>query len=88
MQIVNGMVVRSKKGHDKGRFFVAVSVENDIAYLADYYGRTPASPKKKKLIHIAPTKTVITPENMRSGDEVRKILAGFNGRAALSKEVL
>ncbi len=88
MQIVNGMVVRSKKGHDKGKFFVVVSVENNIAYLADYRGRTPDFPKKKNLIHIAPTKTVLDSESVGSDDEIRKILAGFNGRAALPKEVL
>ena len=88
MQFEKGMVVRSKKGHDKGKFFVVIRLENDRAYLIDSDARTLDSPKKKNLVHLAPTKTVIDEASMRSDSKIRKILSGFNGRVALPKEVM
>ena len=75
-----GTVVRSKAGHDKGSFFVVLKVENDIACLSDGKSRTAEKPKKKKLIHLAPTKTVLDERSMETDIEIRKILAGFNDK--------
>jgi len=84
MQFVKGMIVRSKKGHDKGSFYVVVQADNDKAYIINAESRTVQKPKCKKLIHLAPTKTVLSEEQLRSDDEIRKILAVFNGRVRFS----
>ena len=88
MQFVRGMIVRSKKGHDKGRFYVVLRQDGDCAALADAKSRTEACPKMKKLLHLAPTKTVLTEAQLHSDSEIQNILAKFSGRAALPKEVI
>ncbi len=80
MQFVKGMIVRSKAGHDKGSFFVVLRVENDMAYIIDGAARNAQKPKKKKWIHLSPTKTVLSEQSMETDVEIRKILAEYNGR--------
>ena len=88
MQFEKGMVVRSKKGHDKGKFFVIAGLDGGTALLIDSAGRTAQAPKRKNLVHLAPTKTVLDEKTLESDGEIRKILAAFNGRVALPKEVM
>ena len=83
MQFVNGMVVRSKKGHDKGRFFVVIRLEGGFAYLSDGINRSGKRLKKKNLIHLAPTKTVLL-EDVMTDNEIKKTIAGFTGRLCSS----
>lgn len=83
MQFVNGMVVRSKKGHDKGRFFVVVRLEGNIAFLADGFSRRLDNCKRKNILHLAPTKTVLGEESMTE-NEIKRILAEFTGRLCSS----
>ncbi len=83
MQFVKGMVVRSKSGHDKGSFFVIAETENGYALLTDGRSRPLASPKRKNLIHLAPTKTVVPPQRMTDSG-ISLILAGFNSRVRTS----
>ncbi|MGN1458138.1 MAG: KOW domain-containing RNA-binding protein [Acutalibacteraceae bacterium] len=80
MQFVKGMVVRSKAGHDKGSFFVVLKVENDIAYIIDGKSRTATKPKKKKLIHLSPTYTVLDEQSMETDSEILKTLSTFNSK--------
>lgn len=80
MQFVKGMVVRSKAGHDKGSFFVAVKTENDFAYIIDGKSRTLENPKKKKQKHLSPTSTVLCEQSMETDSEIQKVLAEFNGK--------
>ena len=68
MDIVVHSVVCSKAGRDKGRFFAVLSMEGDAAYIADGDLRKLEKPKRKKLIHLAPTKTVFS-ENQLSSDK-------------------
>lgn len=78
MQFVKGMVVRSKAGHDKGSFFVVLKVENDIACIIDGKSRNSTKPKKKKLIHLSPTSTVLDEQSMETDSEILKTLSTFN----------
>jgi len=78
MQFAEGMIVRSKAGHDKGSFFVVLRTENDVAYIIDGKSRTVRNPKKKKLIHLSPTKTVVDQRLMEADIEIRRILTEFN----------
>ena len=83
MQFVKGMIVRSKAGHDKGKFFAVVRIENGFAYLSDGKGRSLEFPKKKNLIHLAPTKTVLDMDNA-DVSAVCGSLAVFNSRVRSS----
>ncbi len=80
MQFVKGMVVRSKAGHDKGGFFVVVDVDADMAKIVDGKHRKLENPKKKKLIHLSSTNTVLDERSMETDSQIRKILSAFNGK--------
>ena len=82
MQLVKGMVVRSKAGHDKGCFFVVVKVENGFAYIADGKHRTVLSPKKKNPLHLAGTLTVLNEQSLLTDSKICEIIAEFRGRLA------
>lgn len=58
------MIVRSKAGHDKGRFMVITDVEGDFAFAADGKERKLSKPKKKRLKHLSVTKTVIALDDL------------------------
>lgn len=64
MEVKVGMIVKSKAGRDKGRFMVVTAVEGDFAFIADGKERKLEKPKKKRLKHIAVTKTVIALDNL------------------------
>jgi len=78
-----GQVVFSKKGRDKSRAFVVLSVEGEYVFLADGRLRPLGKPKKKKVIHIQPTNTVVdlqmavTTGGLKDAD-IRKMLLPFN----------
>lgn len=84
MRFKKGMVVRSKAGHDKGSFFVVLCVEDGIALIADGVSRTINKPKRKNLIHLSATATVLDERSMEADIEIRKILVGFNDRVRSS----
>lgn len=88
MQCIRGMIVRSKAGHDKGSFFVVLKVENDIAYIIDGKSRTHDKPKRKKLIHLAVTSTVLSEQTIEAESEIRRLLAEFNSKVRSFKEVI
>lgn len=78
MRYQRGMVVRSKAGHDKGSFYVVVAVENDTALVADGDKKTVTSPKRKKLIHLAFTSTVLSEQIMNDDTKIRQEILIFN----------
>ena len=52
MEMKCGMLARAKAGHDKGRVYVIIDLDQSYVYLADGIGRKLAFPKKKKKKHI------------------------------------
>lgn len=76
MNIVKGSIVRAKSGRDKGGFFVVLGTEQQFAYIADGKRRRVEKPKKKKLIHLAPTNTVYE-GSTDTNPKIRKILNEF-----------
>ena len=60
MEFSVGQVVISKAGRDKGDVFIIYNIEGAYLYLVDGKSRLLESPKKKKMMHIQPTKTVDT----------------------------
>ncbi len=47
-----GMLAKSKQGHDKGELFLIIKEEDPYVFLADGKGRTLEKPKKKKKKHV------------------------------------
>ena len=47
-----GMLARSKAGHDTGKVYVIIEVDDTYVYLADGSIRTLKNPKKKKRKHV------------------------------------
>lgn len=88
MQFERGMVVRSKQGRDKGRFYAVCGFEGAMVLCTDGCRRTHQEPKPKNPVHLAPTKTVLSGETLSSDSEIRKALSEFTDRIALPKEVM
>jgi ribosomal protein L14E/L6E/L27E len=78
MDIQKGSIVRAKAGRDKGSFFVVLSTENGYALIADGRRRRVEHPKRKKLIHLAPTNTAHT-GSLETNPKIKQILREFNG---------
>jgi len=78
MNFVTGSVVRSKAGHDKGSFYAVLSIDDDSAYVADGGNRRVSSPKRKKLIHLAFTRTVLSEQILNDDSKLSEALAPFN----------
>lgn len=77
MDIVKGSIVRAKAGRDKDKFFVVLETDGGYALIADGRRRRVEKPKRKKLIHLAPTKTVYK-GLVDTNPKIKKILKGFN----------
>lgn len=77
MEIIEGAVVFSKAGRDKGKKFLVLSLENNYAFIADGDLRKVEKPKKKKLIHLQKTNYVCHIKEDITNSEVRKILAQY-----------
>ena len=77
MTITTGSVVRAKAGRDKESFFVVLKVENGFAYIADGRRRKVESPKRKNLIHLQGTNTVLS-ETMDTNRKIRNALRNFS----------
>ncbi len=85
MDIVEGSVVRSIAGRDKGDLFIVLLREGNFVYLANGELRKVDRPKKKKLKHLQGTNSVsefiqnkLSIQGKVTNSEVRKALAEFN----------
>lgn len=78
MQLKIGTVVYSLAGHDKGDFQVIIAFDDKYAKVCDGKYRPLERPKKKKLIHIKLTNTVVDESFLNSNKSIREILRPFN----------
>ena len=85
MEIVRGTVVKSRAGHDKGSYLAVLETDGRYALTADGKTRRVSSPKKKNVIHLAPTAAVLSEREMESDSELRKALKRFSAETV--KEV-
>lgn len=76
MDIVKGQIVRAKAGRDKGGYFVVFILDDAFAYICDGKSRKVEKLKKKKYIHLEPTKTIVEKE-LKTNREVKKVLREF-----------
>lgn len=88
MQIKQGSVVKSIAGHDSDRFYAVVRLEGDFAYIADGKVRKLESPKKKRLKHLAPTKSEVDLNETATNNKLKIALSEFNSEGPVTKEVI
>ncbi len=67
-----GALVKSAAGHDKGRFYIVLRIEDGFAYLADGKRHGLNSSKKKRLKHIVPLKGSADVSRLLCDAHVRK----------------
>jgi ribosomal protein L14E/L6E/L27E len=77
VDLVTGSVVRALSGRDKGGFFAVISAGEREVMLCDGKRRTLERPKRKNIIHVAPTQTVLDERQMTTNAAVRKALSTF-----------
>lgn len=72
-----GMLARSKAGHDAGKVYVIIGVEDEYVYLADGKIKTIDRPKKKKKKH---TQIILNKYDIANADDVKikRILKEWN----------
>ena len=78
MELKKGTIVYSLAGHDKGDFQVIIEYDDKYAKVCDGKYRPLERPKKKKLIHIKLTNTVIEESFLSTNKSIRNILKPFN----------
>ncbi len=76
MSIEKGSIVRASAGRDKGGFFVVLDADSEFAYIADGRTRRIERPKKKKLIHLCATNTIIE-GSVETNPQIKKIINQF-----------
>ncbi|WP_322172347.1 KOW domain-containing RNA-binding protein [Acutalibacter caecimuris] len=79
MELTRGQVVKSKAGRDKGRFLAIVDLAPPWALVCDGKQRPLERPKRKKLLHLAPTATVLPEEALATNRTLRAALGAFPG---------
>jgi len=78
--IVEGNVVVSKQGYDKGKIYVVKQISNEYAYVMDGLNRHFYNPKKKNLKHLQGFGVVcVLDENNvgKTNNEVHKLVKMF-----------
>lgn len=72
--------MQSRAGHDRGDFQVILRLDGAYAYMVDGRRRTLENPKKKKLIHLAPTGAVLGEESLSTNRQIRTALQKYRER--------
>jgi len=74
-----GSVVYSAAGRDKYRFYAVVGAEGEVVLIADGKARKLEKPKRKNVLHLRPTKTVLSAVALKTDKQLRLALLPFNG---------
>lgn len=65
-KIKPGMLAWSRAGHDKGKLYMILRIEEDYVFLADGKQKTIKNPKKKKQMHVQPIYQI--PKELETAD--------------------
>ncbi len=84
MELKKGVVVYSLAGHDQGTFQVVVEFDDKSAMVCDGKYRLLEKPKKKNLIHVKLTNTVLDESNLRSNRSIKAALRPFKDSLNIS----
>ena len=77
MELKKGVVVYILAGHDKGTFQVVMDFDDKFALVCDGKYRKLEKPKKKNLIHIKITNSVLDDDDIKSNRAIRLALRSF-----------
>ena len=81
-----GSVVRAVAGRDKYRFYAVVEFGQGEVFIADGKRRKLAAPKRKNLLHLQATKTVLGHASLKTDKQLRLALWPFNEEPGAHKE--
>ncbi|WP_300409513.1 KOW domain-containing RNA-binding protein [Lagierella sp.] len=77
-ELVEGQVVRSLTGRDKGKFQLVLRLlDKDYVMVVDGKRRKLENPKKKKIKHLQKTKTIFELSEVSNDCHIRKLLKEF-----------
>lgn len=79
---MEGRIVCSKSGRDKGHFMVVVKAEENIAYVCDGKERPLEKPKRKNIKHLAFTNTSLDKNSYITNKTLKKAIAVYRDSAA------
>ncbi|MDR1627525.1 MAG: KOW domain-containing RNA-binding protein [Oscillospiraceae bacterium] len=77
VEVKRGAVAVSLAGHDKGDFQIILDHDRTYAMVCDGKHRPLEKVKKKKLIHLKVTNTIVSEENLKSNKSIKKCLGPF-----------
>lgn len=77
MQLQVGQIVSSRAGRDVTRFYVVVGVAQGRVLLANGEKFTLQNPKQKNHHHLAPTKTILSPQTIQTNNTLKAALAAY-----------
>lgn len=80
MDIKLGSIVKSKAGRDKDTFLVVKELNEKFALVCDGDERPLEKPKKKNLIHLAPTHKEIPVSEIKTNRELKNLLKEYNSK--------
>lgn len=72
-----GQIVKSIAGHDKDRFYMLVTAEAQSVTIADGKARKLEKPKRKNVLHVRPTNTLLDTAEITTDKKLRKALADY-----------
>ena len=78
--MVKGQIVCSKAGSDRNGFSVITEVGEKVVYICDGKRYKLQKPKRKNIKHIAPTKEILSTENISTDKALRKALAEYRSK--------
>ena len=73
-EIRRGTAVRSRAGHDRGRWFAVLGIEGKNALISDGENRPIEKPKKKNIMHLSAANTVFDEETVSDNTKLKKAL--------------
>ncbi len=79
MNLEPGMLAESKAGHDTGRIYVIIKVENEYVYLADGRSRPVRLMKKKNRKHLQAIKKMRA-ANLEDDAAIKKVIDYYTRR--------
>ncbi len=88
MELKKGTIVYSLAGHDKGDFQVIIDYDDKYAKVCDGKYRPLERPKKKKLIHIKLTNTVVDESFLNTNNSIKSILKPFNEAKKMRNKII
>ena len=75
---VPGMLVKSLAGHDRGEYYVVISVTDKAVLVSDGWHKTVTQPKKKYPKHLQLIRSVMLPEEAaKSNEQIKRIIKGY-----------